>query len=93
MEREDKRFLFHDEQVIANDPKRRPMMSVYFGRLFKSLGFDGYSFHSLRATMATTMAAKRATIEEIAKALGHNGTSSTKSYIRKSGASKPSLAK
>jgi integrase len=93
MERMDKRFLFPAEQLVANDPKRRPIMSVYFGRLFKSLGFEGYSYHSLRATMATTMAAKGATIEEIAKALGHNGTSSTKSYIRKSGSAKPSLAK
>ena len=91
--REDPRFLFPAEQMIANDPKRRSMMSVYFGRLFKSLGFDGYSFHSLRATMATTMAAKGATIEEIAKALGHNGTGSTKSYIRRDGSSKQSLAK
>jgi integrase len=93
MTRVDKRFLFPVEQLIANDPKRRSMMSVYFGRLFKSLGFEGYSFHSLRATMATSMAAKGATIDEIAKALGHNGTSSTKSYIRRDGSSKQSLAK
>jgi integrase len=93
MVRVDKRLLFPVEQLIANDPKRRSMMSVYFGRLFKSLGFHGYSFHSLRATMATSMAVNGATIDEIAKALGHNGTGSTKSYIRRDGSSKQSLAK
>lgn len=93
MERTDSRFLFPDENVIANDPKKRAILSVYFGRLFKSLGFDGYSFHSLRATMATSMASKGATIEEIANALGHNGTSATRSYIRKAGAAKVSVAR
>lgn len=82
------RYLFPNEQLINADGKRRAMLSVYFGRLFKSLGFEGFSFHSLRATMATTMAARGDTIEDIAKALGHSGTSSTKSYIRKAGASK-----
>jgi integrase len=93
MERSDPRLLFPAESVIANDPKKRAMLSVYFGRMFKSLGFDGYSFHSLRATMATSMAAKGATIDEIANALGHNGTSATRSYIRKAGASKVAISK
>jgi len=82
------RFLFPNEQLINADGKRRAMLSVYFGRLFKSLGFEGYTFHSLRATMATTMAANGSTIEEIAKTLGHTGTSCTKAYIRKVGAAK-----
>ena len=89
----DERFLFPKEHEIINDCKRRSMISVYFSRFLQSVGFEGFSFHSLRATMATSMAGKGATIEEIATALGHKGTSATRSYIRKAGAANPAISK
>lgn len=86
--RSDPRFVFPAEQAVISDPRKRSSISVYFCRFLKSLGLSGYSFHSLRATMATSMAIKGATVEEIAKALGHKGTAVTRSYIRRDGASK-----
>ena len=78
--------------MIINDPTRRAMISVAFGRFLKTLGFEGYSYHSLRATQATAMAAKGATIGEIAKALGQKGTSATQAYIRRQGSAKVASA-
>lgn len=86
MEHTHGKHLFPLEREIAIDPKRRAMLSVIFGRFLKGLGFEEHSFHSLRATFATAMAAKGATVDEIAKALGHSSSGPTKSYIRKEGA-------
>ncbi len=91
LKREDPRFLFLRESAMIGD-RRRSFLSVYFARFLKAHGFTGYSFHSLRATMATTMALNGSTTEEIAVALGHNGTNATKSYIRRDGAANLSIA-
>ena len=48
--------------------------------------------HSRRDTVAANMAAKGATIEEIAKALGQKGTSATQAYIRRQGSAKVASA-
>jgi integrase len=83
-EKGDKRYLFPHERRIINDKKDRALISVCFGRFFKRCGFDGYSYHSLRATMATTMANRGATMAEIAEALGHTkGSGATSAYVRK----------
>jgi integrase len=83
-----KQYMFPNEREIANDPKKRAMLSVYFSRFFDSVGIEGYSFHSLRATYATTMANKGYTMEQIAEALGHKSTTVTKAYVRNPGAAK-----
>lgn len=87
----DKNYLFPKERAIINDVNRRASMSVIFGRFLDRVGMTGYSFHSLRATYATTMANQGATIEEIAAALGHHGTDVTKAYIRTPGAAKVTI--
>ena len=46
--------------------------SLSVRRFLHALGFEGHSFHSLRATQATNVSAKGATIDEIAMALGPN---------------------
>lgn len=84
----DKKYLFPIEREIANDPKKRAMLSVYFKRFFESVGVEGYSFHSLRATYATTMANQGYTMEQIAAALGHKSTKVTKVYVRNPDAAK-----
>ena len=77
-----RKFVFPLEQVIINDPKRRAILSLIFSRYFKLCGFPGYSFHSLRATAATDLALKGATMTEIATYLGHTNTSTTLAYVR-----------
>lgn len=84
----DKKYLFPKEREIANDPKKRAMLSVYFSRFFEASGVEGYSFHSLRATYATTMANQGYTMDQIAEALGHKSTTVTKAYVRNPGAAK-----
>lgn len=81
-------YVFPKEREIANDVDRRASLSVIFGRFLNRVGMKGYSFHSLRATYATTMANNGATLDEIATALGHKGTEVTKAYIRKPDAAK-----
>jgi len=87
----DHKYVFPNEREIVNDVNRRALLSVNFGRFLKSAGLDGYSFHSLRATYATTMANQGATLDEIAEALGHKGTEVTKAYVRKPGAAKVAM--
>ena len=87
----DQKYVFPNEREIVNDVNRRALLSVNFGRFLKSVGLDGYSFHSLRATYATTMANQGATLDEIAEALGHKGTEVTKAYVRKPGAAKVAM--
>jgi integrase len=86
--REDVRFLFPKERAIINDTKRRANLSVAFKVFLDRFGFNGYSFHCLRATLATTMANNGATLTDIAERLGHHkGSEATKAYVRKDGAS------
>jgi integrase len=80
--------LFPNERAIIGDVNRRAGISVAFGRFLKSIGLEGYSFHSLRATYATTMANAGASLADIAKALGHAGTDVTKVYVRDPDAAK-----
>lgn len=87
----DKKFLFPRERAIINDVNKRALLSVVFSRFLDSVGMRGYSFHSLRASYATTMANQGATMEEIAEKLGHKNSTVTKVYIRKPGAAKVSL--
>lgn len=88
MPRTDPTFVFPKERELINNPNRRAILSVAFSRFFEHCGFKGYSFHCLRASYATTMAMAGATINEIAAALGHASTDTTKAYIRKEGAAK-----
>jgi integrase len=84
----DKQFLFPNEREIANDPKQRSKLSVAIGRFMERVGFNGYSFHCLRASYATTMANQGMTVDQIAERLGHASPTTTKVYIRKDGAAK-----
>ena len=79
---EDDRYIFPSERAIANDPDRRAMLSVAFGRFFQGCGFAGYSFHCLRATYATTLARQGLSLAEIAVKLGHKSTTTTRAYVR-----------
>lgn len=88
----DDQYLFPKERQIISDPRRRAMLSVTFARLLRSSGFDkGYSFHSLRATYATSMAKKGMTMDEISAALGHKTKAITKVYVKKPDAAAENL--
>jgi integrase len=88
---DDKKYLFPYEREMANDSNRRASLSVAFSRLFQRLGLEGYSFHCLRATMATTMANRGATMDDISEALGHKSKGVTKVYVKKEGAANKAL--
>lgn len=78
-------YLFPNERDVILDPSRRASLSVAFGRFFNRCGFSGYSFHSLRASYATSMADRGVPILEIGRALGHSCTSTTRVYLRHAG--------
>ncbi len=71
MEKAHDRFLFPTEREMVLNMRRRAALSIYFVRFFQRCGFEGYSFQSLCAIYAASMAAKGATLEEIAIALRH----------------------
>lgn len=80
---DDQRYVFPDERALANDTERRAGLSVAFGRFFQRCGFEGYSFHCLRATYATTLAQQGLSLDEIAEKLGHKSSQTTRAYVRK----------
>lgn len=77
----DETYVFPNERAIVNDPVRRATLSMAFGRFFRELGFRGLSFHSLRASYATTMALQGAELSAIAERLGHKSVRTTSVYV------------
>ena len=78
-------LLFPTEARRANSTTSRSTLSVAFNRFFREvLGTNKFSFHSLRATYATTLAKSGASMTAIAAALGHSSTGVTASYVRDS---------
>lgn len=75
-------YVFPDERDVAKDPAKRSQLSVYFGRLCKSLGIAGHSFHDLRATYASECKRLGVSLEHIAGSLGHSSVSTTMGYIK-----------
>lgn len=88
--RYDGKYLFPTERDILLDPDRRATISVYFSRFLKRHKLPG-SFHSLRASYATTLANEGMSLEQIAECMGHAATRTTKSYVRKPNAARVNL--
>lgn len=76
------KYLFPEQREIACDPKRRAILSTEFRRLCQVCGISGKSFHGLRATAATNMAAAGVPISDIASILGHAHTETSEIYVR-----------
>jgi integrase len=86
------RYIFPHQAEVQRDVKRRSLMSVQFGRLCKSVGIEGKSFHCIRHTVATDKLkasnkeelarrlAESLSLKEIAALLGHSNTKTTKRY-------------
>lgn len=75
--------LFPQERATVLDVKRRAALSVQFSRLLGRLEIGGRSFHSLRHTFVERMRQHGSTWEEIAEAIGHACTETTKGYASK----------
>lgn len=82
VERRSSRYLFPTERSIILDPKVRSTLSTQFSRICKGLDIWGKSFHGLRASYVTEMAAAGIPLEEISMAVGHSNGATTEGYIR-----------
>lgn len=78
---EDETYVFPDRHKQINDPKRRAAISIEFSRLFRKLGMEGRTFHSLRHGFATKHNELGTDIETIQEQLGHTDSKTTKGYI------------
>lgn len=74
-------YCFPVQREIAIDLERRSGLSMQFTRLCARAGITGKSFHSLRHTNASELSTGGASMEEIAKRLGHTSTETTKGYV------------
>ncbi len=74
-------YCFPDERQIAIDPTRRAYLSTRFSRLCAKAGIHDRSFHCLRHTNATNLAAQGNALEFIASRLGHRSTTETENYV------------
>lgn len=86
-------FIFPTQAEIAQDVKRRSLLSVQFNRLCTAAGITGKSFHCIRHTVATEKfnasnkeeLAKRLaevlSVKEISALLGHTNSKTTKNYV------------
>lgn len=84
-----KKHFFPLDKERHEDPQKRSYHSVTFKRLLNSLGIEGKSFHSLRATYATNASINGKPWWDIAKDLGHSNVSTTEVYIKDKNKYKP----
>lgn len=77
----DQTYCFPEERAMALDPKRRFYLSVYYARWLDRNGIYFKTFHCLRHAFATRLKEAGKTVEQIAVALGHSNTETTKGYI------------
>lgn len=84
-----KSLFFPLDKEKHEDPKKRSYHSVTFRRILESLGIEGKSFHSLRATYATNASINGKPWWEIAKDLGHTDVATTQVYIKDKNKYKP----
>lgn len=74
------RFCFPDAAEAIMDVNRRSKFSVAFMRLLNRLDIYGRSFHCLRHSFVTRLAAEGIELEEIGKLVGHARSDTTLGY-------------
>lgn len=74
-------FCFPAQREIAQDAKRRSLLSVQFSRLCKSEGIEGKSFHSLRHHYVTDAYERGLSLDHIRQRVGHSSTETTRGYV------------
>lgn len=77
----DKRYVFPIQAEIHRDTSKRSKLSVQFMRICEACGIEGKSFHCLRHQFASELNGEGKPIEDIAAALGHGSSESTKVYL------------
>lgn len=77
------RQIFPDEAATVNNPLTKSKLSTYYGRILTRLGIEGKTFHCLRHSFASRLAAAGKTEEEIGRLIGHADVETTKGYIHK----------
>lgn len=75
-----RQFCFPKERTVVLDPMKRAKLSVQFGRLAGSCGIEK-TFHCLRHSFATRLAATGKSVVDIGRLLGHSNTATTQGYI------------
>jgi integrase len=78
--KEDDEFCFPEQKAIIEDPKARARISASFGRLLKDCGIEGKSFHCLRHSFVTRLAAMGVSLKDIGAYVGHSDESTTEGY-------------
>jgi integrase len=77
---EDALYVWPDDQEQFLTPQRNHYTKV-FGRKFAAIGINDRTFHGLRVSFARRLQAAGKTIYDVAKAMGHDSTSTTAIYI------------
>jgi integrase len=73
-------ICFPEQKAIIEDPKARARISASFGRLLKDCGIEGKSFHCLRHSFVTRLAAMGVSLKDIGAYVGHSDESTTEGY-------------
>lgn len=78
----DDRYCFPEQRGIATNAEKRSWLSHDFKRLCERFDIEGRSFHGLRHTYASDMAARGWPTPHIKDAMGHSSERTTKGYIK-----------
>ncbi len=76
------KYVFPRQRVIAQNPKKRAILSVSYGRILKRIGIKGKSFHSLRHSFAMRLKEEGIELSDIARLIGHRNTKTTEIYAQ-----------
>lgn len=77
-----KKYVFPEQRVIAEDVKKRAMLSTQFSRLCERAGIDGKSFHCTRYSYAEDLRRRGQPLWYISQSLGHARQATTLGYLK-----------
>lgn len=75
------KYVFPEQMALINDVKRRPFLSIYFGRICQRVGLKGKVFHFLRSTYIEDCLKRGIPIRHIAVNVGHSDIATTRGYL------------
>lgn len=86
IEPNDSNYCFPEWAEVISNPKKRSRFSVYFSRFLQRLEIESKSFHCFRHTFVSRVKSEdyNASLEKIAKWVGHSNIQTTKGYLHDS---------
>lgn len=79
--KDDGKWCWPEQAMIASDPSRRSALPQQFGRILKKAGVSNHHFHELRKTALTKFMESGRSLKETAEYAGHTSENTTRGYL------------